>query len=70
MSPRLTCHSFRHAFVSILLSKQVSIEEVRQAARHSSATTTAIYSHSLTRSLGIAEKAISEALDSEIEPES
>lgn len=44
---RLSCHSLRHTYCSMLIESKVSLTTVKENMGHSSLTTTNLYSHSL-----------------------
>ena len=61
-SPRLTAHSLRHSAVTLALLAGQSLEDVQHFARHSSITTTTIYSHAVNRLRSQCEEAIAGAI--------
>ena len=46
-SPKITCHSCRHTFATVVLENGVDISKVQRALRHRSPLTTEIYRHDL-----------------------
>lgn len=62
ISKRWTAHSLRHSAVTLALMAGISIQEVSQFARHSSISTTLLYSHDIERLKSRCESAISAAL--------
>lgn len=63
-SPRLTSHSFRHFMVTSALQAGVPLQEVQQAARHTSILSTMLYAHNINRASGVAEKALDKFIES------
>ena len=61
-SHRLTAHSLRHTAVTLALLAGQSLEDVQHFARHSSITTTTIYSHAVNRLKSQCENAIAGAI--------
>lgn len=51
-SPKLSCHSCRHTYISHLLSMGVDLPLIRDNAGHSSLAVTSIYSHAVKDDLG------------------
>lgn len=60
--PTLTAHSLRHTAVTLALKQGLSLEEVKQYARHKSINTTLIYAHHLEREKSKAEELIRDSL--------
>jgi integrase/recombinase XerC/integrase/recombinase XerD len=54
----ITCHSFRHFFVTFALQGGAPLIQVQQAARHASIETTQRYIHNMDRIAGAAERFI------------
>ena len=61
-SPRLSAHSLRHSAVTLSLLAGADLADVQAFARHSSITTTQIYSHAVDRINSSCENAISDAI--------
>lgn len=61
-SDRLTAHSLRHTAVTLSLLGGNSIQEAQQFARHSSISTTMIYSHAIDRAKNQCENTIASAI--------
>lgn len=61
-SHRLTAHSLRHSAVTLALMNGATLQEVSHFARHSSISTTMIYSHDVDRLRSCCEASISTAI--------
>lgn len=61
-SERLTAHSLRHTAATLNLLNGGTLEETQQLLRHSSITTTQIYSHALTWASRTTENRITDAI--------
>lgn len=61
-SKRLSAHSLRHSAVTLSLLAGADLAEVQAFARHSSITTTQIYSHAVDRINSMCEKSISDMI--------
>ena len=61
-SPRLSAHSLRHSAVTLSLLAGADLADVQSFARHSSITTTQIYSHAVDRINSSCENMICDAI--------
>lgn len=61
-SSRLTLHSLRHSAVTLALQAGRPLDEVQAFARHSSITTTLIYSHALDAAQNKASRAVADTI--------
>jgi integrase len=65
---RVTLHSFRHLYASLLINAGLDVKTVQASLRHSSATTTLdIYAHEFQTAQARASAAVSDALNIRIE---
>lgn len=61
-SDRLTAHSLRHTCATLNLLNGGSLQETQQLLRHTSISTTTIYTHNLERARNNSEKRVSKAI--------